>query len=416
MAASVDPSSEAATSPIDRAHVEHLVTEITHQGPYEACELLSKETDATIALVLTNENPAIADEILWVFDEERRARILAAAAPEQREQWSKNHGYPDDSIGRLMDRPAAVLKPELSVGDAIERLRAIVKKALVTYGWVVDEKGRLVGVLVFRELLFADRAQPIRELMVPDPFTLRPETSVTDAMREALQRHFPVYPVCDEAGRLVGIVRGQNLFEHQAFELSAQAGEMVGVEKEERLGTPWLRSLKFRHPWLQLNLLTAFVAAAVVGVFQNTLDQLVVLAVFLPVLAGQSGNTGCQALAVALRGLTLGELAPGRGSAVAMKEGLLGMLNGMLVGVTAGLGMFVFASMQGNADALLLAVVVFLAMIGACTVSGVAGAVVPLTLKRLGADPATASSIFLTTATDVVSMGLFLGLATWLVL
>jgi magnesium transporter len=163
-------------------------------------------------------------------------------------------------------------------------------------------------------------------------------------------------------------------------------------------------------------LLTAFVAAAVVGVFQDTLDELVVLAVFLPVLAGQSGNTGCQALAVALRGLTLGELEPGRGQAVAMKEGLLGFLNGTLVGITAGLGMFVVSSLQGNADALLLAFVVFLAMIGACTVSGVAGAVVPLTLKRLGADPATASSIFLTTATDVVSMGLFLGLATWLVL
>ena len=103
-------------------------------------------------------------------------------------------------------------------------------------------------------------------------------------------------------------MRGQTLFEQQAFEISAQAGTMVGVEKEERLGTPWLRSLKFRHPWLQLNLLTAFLAAAVVGMFQDTIDQLVVLAVFLPVLAGQSGNTGCQALAVVLRGITLGEL------------------------------------------------------------------------------------------------------------
>lgn len=403
-------------SPGEAARIDELVATITHQGPYEACELLSAESDSTIARVLTAENPAIADEILWVFDEERRTAILAAAAPEQREQWSRNHGYPEDSIGRLMDRPAAILKPEHTVADAIERLRPIVKKAIVTYGWVVDEKGRLVGVLVFRDLLFAEKDQTMSDLMVKNPFTLRPETSVTDAMHEALARHFPVYPVADESGRLLGVVRGQHLFEHQAFELSAQAGEMVGVEKEERLGTPWLRSLRFRHPWLQLNLLTAFVAAAVVGVFQETLDQLVVLAVFLPVLAGQSGNTGCQALAVALRGLTLGELEPGRGKAVAMKEGLLGLMNGMLVGITAGLGMFVFATLQGNADALVLAFVVFLAMIGACTVSGVSGAVVPLTLKRLGADPATASSIFLTTATDVVSMGLFLGLATWLVL
>jgi magnesium transporter len=167
---------------------------------------------------------------------------------------------------------------------------------------------------------------------------------------------------------------------------------------------------------LQLNLLTAFVAAAVVGVFQDTLDQMVVLSVFLPVLAGQSGNTGCQALAVALRGITLGELQPGRAAAVVMKEALLGCVNGMLVGVTAGVGMFILARSQGNPAAVGLALVVMVAMAASCTVSGIAGAVVPLVLRRIGADPATASSIFLTTATDVVSMGTFLALATWLVL
>jgi magnesium transporter len=291
-----------------------------------------------------------------------------------------------------------------------------VKKAVITYSWVVDEGGKLVGVVVFRDLLFADPGQKVSDIMVRDPFSLRPDISLMDAMREALQRHFPVYPVCEANVRFVGVVRGQTLFEQQAFELSAQAGTMVGVEKEERLATPWLRSLRFRHPWLQLNLVTAFTAAAVVGVFQNTLDQLVLLAVFLPVLAGQSGNTGCQALAVALRGITLGELEEGRAKAVVLKEALLGLLNGTLVGMTAGLGMFIFASMQGNASAWLLALVVVLAMMGSCTVSGICGAVVPLTLRRFGADPPTASSNFLTTATDVVSMGLFLGLATWLVL
>jgi magnesium transporter len=153
-----------------------------------------------------------------------------------------------------------------------------------------------------------------------------------------------------------------------------------------------------------------------VGAFQKTIDELVVLAVFLPVLAGQSGNTGCQALAVALRGMTLGELRPGRERALVMKEGLLGLLNGGLVGITAGVGMYVVARAQGNPSALMLAFVVVLAMIGSCVVSGLSGALIPLTLKKLGADPATASSIFLTTATDVASMGLFLSLATLLVL
>ena len=400
----------------DDARITVLDDAITRLGPYEACELLQEHSDAVIAKVLARQNPALADEVLWTFPEERRQRVLEAAPAEQREQWSQNHTYPDDSVGRLMDRPLAVLLECQSVAEAIERLRPIVQRSLITYGWVVDATGRLTGVLVFRELLFADKAAPIGSLMVRDPFSLRPDQSLTDAMREALKRHFPAYPVCDATGRLLGIVRGQTLFEQQAFELSAQAGAMVGVEKEERLGTPWSRSLKFRHPWLQLNLITAFVAAGVVGAFQTTLDQLVVLAVFLPVLAGQSGNTGCQALAVALRAMTLGDLRDGQAKFMVMKEALLGLCNGALVGITAGLGMYLFARSQGNPAAASLALVVFLAMVGACVASGMAGAAVPVALRKLGADPATASSIFLTTASDVVSMGLFLGLATWIVL
>jgi magnesium transporter len=402
------------------APIEHTSPFITYseaiakRGEREAAELLTRESDPLIASVLAEQNPGTADAILWAMTDARRMSVLDAAAPEYRAQWQRNHAYPEGSIGRLMDPPLAVIHPEQSVKEIVEWLRPIVKKALVTYGWVVNADGALVGVLVFRELLFAAPEQPIGELMVKSPFSLRPELSLTEAMREAIRRHFPVYPVCDDTGTLLGVVRGQTLFEHQAFELSAQPGTMVGVEREERLATPWQRCFRFRHPWLQLNLLTAFIAAAVVGVFQDTLDKMVVLSVFLPVLAGQSGNTGCQALAVALRGITLGELQPGRAHAVVLKEALLGLINGLLVGFTAGVGMLILARAQGNPAALQLAFVVLCAMALSCTVSGISGAVVPLVLRRLGADPATASSIFLTTATDVVSMGAFLGLATWL--
>jgi magnesium transporter len=405
--------SVAPTDASGRSYL-NLNEALAHRGARERTEILARESDETIAGLLAEQNPSSADAILWALPSPRRASVLDAAPPEYREQWLRNHAYPEDSIGRLMDPPLAVIHPEQSVQEIVAWLRPIVKKALVTYGWVVDAEGVLVGVLVFRELLFASPDQPIDELMVRSPFSLRPELSVTEAMREALKRHFPVYPVCDTAGKLVGLVRGQTLFEHQAFELSAQAGSMVGVEREERLGTPWARCFKFRHPWLQLNLLTAFLAAGVVSAFQGTLDRMVVLSVFLPVLAGQSGNTGCQSLAVALRGITLGELQPGRAGAVIGKEALLGLMNGMLVGVTAGLGMWLLARSQGNPAAPSLALVVLIAMTGSCVVSGMAGAVVPLVLRRVGADPATASSIFLTTATDVVSMGTFLALATWL--
>jgi magnesium transporter len=348
--------------------------------------------------------------------EEKRATVLERLPQQMRETWTTNSQYPEDCVGRLMEPPLAVFQANLTVGEAIERLRSLVKHALVTYAYVADSERRLIGLVVMRDLLFADKQQRLVDVMLRDVFALRPTMELEEAMRITVTRHFPVYPVVDPEQRLVGLLRGSVLFQAHAIEITAQAGTMVGVEKEERAATPWLRALKFRQPWLQLNLLTAFVAGAVVSIFQDTIDRLVVLAAFLPVLAGQSGNTGCQALAVTLRALTLGELKSGREKALMAKEALLGCLNGVLVGVSAAIGMYILARSQGRDDAGLLAFVVFIAMIGSCVVSGIAGATVPLVLRRLGADPATASSIFLTTATDVASMGLLLGLATWLVL
>ena len=331
-------------------------------------------------------------------------------------RMSKTSPYMEDSIGNLMEPPLAVFLPEQTIGDAIESLRELVKQAFITYAWVLEADGKLVGVITMRDLLFGDRTQKLAEVMLRDVFALKTTMPLLDAMKLTLDKHYPVYPVVDDDGRLKGMVRGQTMFQAQTVELSAQAGEMVGVDKEERLATPWPRSLLFRHPWLQLNLLTAFVAAGVVGFFEGTLEKIVLLAVFLPVLAGQSGNTGCQALAVTLRGMTLGELKPEGTMSAVIKEAILGLWNGALVGVTAGAGMFVYAWMSDNPQAWMLAVVTFAAMVIACVVSGVSGVLVPTTLKRFGADPATASSIFLTTATDVVSMGAFLGLATLILL
>ena len=200
-----------------------------------------------------------------------------------------------------------------------------------------------------------------------------------------------------------------------AIALSAQPGAMVGVEKEEGLATPLFRSLRLRHPWLLVNLLTAFAAGGVVFALRGIIDQVVILAMFLPVLAGQSGNTGLQTLAVTLRGVYLGELKSGKVKALFVKEALLGLLNGAPVGLVAAFVMYLVATAQGLSSAPMLSTVVFLAMTGSCVISSICGAIVPLTLRKLGADPATASSIFLTSSTDMISMGMLLGLATVLV-
>ena len=395
----------------DRSASEELAAEATMRGSRDVVKMLSDVDPSVVVEVLQALNQATAQDILDELPAERRSAVLAAASAQQRTQWMHNERYPEDTIGRMMEAPNAIFPPDRTIAATVARVRELVKTTFITYLYVV-EAGRLVGIVTMRDLLLADPAARLSDVMLRNPFFLTPTTDLPTAMKTVVTKHFPVYPVCEPDGTFVGLIRGQSIFEQQAYEISAQAGRMVGVDKEERLTTPWQRSLKFRHPWLQLNLLTAFVAAAVVGVFQGTIDKIVILATFLPVLAGQSGNTGCQALAVALRGMTLGELKPGRERQLVVKEGLLGLLNGALVGITAGLGMFVAARMQNNPHASILGVIVFIAMIGSCVISGLSGALIPLVLRRLGADPATASSIFLTTATDVASMGLFLTLAT----
>jgi magnesium transporter len=404
---------------IDRPTIQRsatdLIAEVKLQSPPAAAEKLAHFGGAEVAAVLIRLSAGFAQEILSALPAETRERALAAAPPEFARQWQRNGLYAEGTIGRMMEPVYAEFPPQATVGQAIEALRELVKSAFITYIYVVDDDERLLGIATMRDLLFNDHARALRDVMLTDVFSLHAPTVLEDAMKQVLDRHYPVYPVVDAENRLRGLVRGQSMFEARAFDIAAQPGSMVGVEKEERLGTTWQRSLSMRHPWLQLNLLTAFLAAAVVGFFQDTVDRLVILALFLPVLAGQSGNTGCQALAVTLRGMTIGELKPGTERALITKEAGLGLVNGAGVGVCAAIGMYITASSQHSPHALMLSFVVFMAMIGSCIASGLSGAMVPLTLKRLGFDPATASSIFLTTATDVVSMGMLLGLAAVLV-
>ena len=392
-----------------------LLGQVARLDTQTAIEWLDEHEPATAAKVLSALPPARANRILSAMSEESRERILEASPAGV--EWMESLRYPEGTVGRLREESPAVFRSGTGVATAIDVLRETVRHRMVTYLFVVDSLNRLIGVAAFRELLYADRSQTLDQVMLRAPFFLLPEMTLVQAMREVVTRHYPVYPVCEADGTLVGQVRGQTLFEQQAFEISAQAGAMVGVEKEERLATPLMRSFKFRHPWLQINLLTVFICAAVVGMFQDTIDKLVVLAMFLPVLGGQSGNLGCQSLAVVLRGMTLGEL---RGMPIARlvaKESLLGLINGVVTGALAGVAMYIVAGRHPeNGSPIFLALITMLAMAISCTVAGFAGSTIPLLLRRLGADPATASGIFLSTITDVISMGTFLALVTWLII
>jgi magnesium transporter len=400
---------------MDGSHAVDLADEIKSRSHAGAAQKLANLSGEDLARELMHLSPGFAQDVLGELPTDARERAISAAPPDVARQWQRNSLYDPGTVGRMMEPVVGAFPPGRKVGEVVEELRELVTRALITYVYVVDPQEHLLGIVTMRDLLFSARERTLEQVMLRGAFALHGSTPLQDGMRLVLDKHYPVYPVIDAERRLIGLVRGQTMFEAQAIEISLQAGSMVGVEKEERLATPWIHSLKLRHPWLQLNLLTAFLAAAVVGMFQDTLDRLVILALFLPVLAGQSGNTGCQALAVTLRGMTLGELKPGTERPLVMKETWVGCLNGIGVGIAAAVGMFITASGQNQEQPWMLAFVVFLAMIASCMASGISGAIIPLTLKRMGLDPATASSIFLTTATDVVSMGMLLGLATILV-
>jgi magnesium transporter len=381
--------------------LKELVRAVRARVPLDAAAMLASESPERVAYVL---------EALPADFSARVAALLPGAHHEGVEPAVPGH------VSELMEPARGALPRETTAAGAVAFLRAADNVGDITYLYVLDAQEKLVGLVVMRDLLLAPEDAHLESIMLPNPFSLSPDMSLGDAVKAAIKRHYPVYPVCDDDGHVAGVVRGWKLFERQAVEITAQSGQMVGVGKEERVYSDLWTAFRMRHPWLQVNLLTAFLAGFVVSIFEGTISKVVVLAAFLPILAGQCGNTGCQALAITLRGMTLGDLEGYPVKKLLLKEILLGGMNGALTGVVAGAAMWWTAWHDHNPQAPALAGVIVLAMTGACMVSGLFGVLVPAALRRFGADPVTASSIFLTTATDITSMGLMLTLATVLVL
>src|SRR5688500_30116 len=223
---------------------EQLSDDIARLDAASAAQRIDELDDAVAIDVLWRMNPAMVGDIIPEMDDAQRKRLFTSGPASVTSQWALNQGFPDDSVGRLMEPPTAVFKPEQTVGEITGRIRQLVKKIFITYVFVIDENSRLVGIVTMRDLLVSDPSVRLDEIMLRKPFFLWADIDVMEAMKQVVHRHFPVYPVCDASGRLVGLVRGQALLEEQAFVISAQAGRMVGVANEERLSTHWLTSLK----------------------------------------------------------------------------------------------------------------------------------------------------------------------------
>ena len=360
--------------------------------PDRVRDLLEKLSARTGALVLKN-----------LGDEKRD--VVMGGLPERNARWLRELAeYPPETAGGMMDPKVVSFPLDLTVQQAAAAIRRAPREAL-HYLYVTKRDGELVGVLTMRDLLLAKPQQPI-EPLVRRPIVSVPATMERDEVVDLMtERRFLALPVVDSENKLVGVVKHDTAMEAQQLEAFEDLQKMTGAGGDEQALSPVTTVVKRRLPWLLVNLVTAFMAAAVVGLFENVIAQVTALAVLLPVVAGQGGNTGSQSLAVVMRGIALREFGPGKGKAVVFKELMGGVFNGLGVAIVTSLAVFLWYQSLG------LAGVIGGAMVVNMAAAALSGAVIPMALKAVGRDPAQSASIFLTTVTDIIGFGAFLGFA-----
>ncbi len=348
-----------------------------------------------------------AADILGNLSPERLGEILKNLPPESASKITEILGYPSDSAGGIMDPEFVALRENMSVQQAVEVLRSQESGTHdgMFYVYVTDTAGRLRGVLRTRDLLFSQPDTSLQKLMIREVRAVSvhaDQEAIANLFRE---NHFVALPVVDDFQRLCGIVTSDDVMDVMDEEATEDMQRMIGLSGEEMLDTPWKISFQRRLPWLYVNLATAILAGWVVSLFEPTIDKYAVLAVFLPIIASQGGNVGMQTLTIVVRSMALGEMEGRLKRRILSKELLVATLTGLSTGLAIGIIGYLW---RGD---LVLGVVACVAMILNMIAAAAAGVLIPVGLKAFKIDPALASSIMLTTVTDVVGFFLFLGMA-----
>ena len=376
------------------------------QTSYAARVLQQCDKDL-IRKVLSQLVPAKAASVIMHMTAETRAMLIPSLNKKLADEVRELLTYPEGSIGRIMTMDYLAFKKEEQAGEVIEKLRKMAheKSTPVSYAYVVDGDYQLYGVLNIRDLMLAEPDQALESFMISTVFSLHCFTDRTEAAREMAKRKYFAVPVVDGTNRLIGLIKAENLLHGIKEDITSDIQKMFGVGGDERTFSPVGQAMKKRLFWLVVNLGTAFLAAAVVAMFEGIIAKLTILAVFLPVIAGQGGNAGAQSLAVVMRGLVMREIPAEKVPALIMKEVKLGAFNGVIIGfITAAIAW----GWYGNPW---FGLVIGLGMIINLVIAGFAGSSIPLAMKKIGIDPAQSSSIILTTVTDVMGFLAFLGLA-----
>ncbi len=314
--------------------------------------------------------------------------------------------YPEDSAGGIMTTAYIALDEDLSVGQGMTRIRQIANKTEVLETvYIVNHSQELVGVANLRTFLTTKKDTKLKDVMKINPVYVHPEDDQEYAAKLVSKYDLNAIPVVNNRGSILGIITVDDIIDVIVEEYNEDILELGGVSSEENLNTSLGESIKLRLPWLLVNLATAFLASLTVKAFEGTISQVVALSATMTIVTGMGGNSGSQTQSILVRQLSQDDISLKKYSKAFFKEILLGIINGAVNGVITGV---IVALIYKN---FYLGVIIFIAMIGNMVVGGVFGFLVPVVLKRLGADPAVASSIFLTTATDVLGFFIFLGLA-----
>ena len=417
--ASVDPQDAAdILEAIDEETAADLIVGL---GSEVAADVLEEMRHEAAADILEELDPEAAARFVADLPAGEAADIIGALEPEMAEelisflpidieaQISKLLAYPPDSAGGLMSPDPANLPRDITTGEAIEAPRRLSEHLEnLSYVYVVDESNRLVGVVSFRELVFARPGRALDEVMVPNPIAVRPETDREDVAALIQRYSLLAVPVVDHRGVLIGMVEVDEVLEAIQREATEDIAAMVGAGTEETIYTPVTRSIRSRLPWTAFNLATAFLIALVIAGFEDTIDRVAILAAYMPVVASVGGNSGAQSQAIVIRAMAVDDIPRQWKRRIVLRSLLVGLFIGVTIGALSGAIATAFTQEPR------IGLVIGLAAFTNLVVANLAGSGIPLLLDKVGQDPALASNIFMTMITDLVGFGGFLAIATLL--
>lgn len=379
---------------------------LSELGPEKGATLLAGRSAEEIAKLVQEIPSDDAAALIDNLPEELSAAVLELMRRKESGAVEELLEYAEQTAGRIMNPNVFALSEDMTVGEAITALQTSRDVEMVFYLYVVDSRRHLVGVTSLRRLLLVSPETPLKRIMTGDPISARVDMDQEEVARLVASYNLLAIPVVDESNKLEGIITVDDVIDVIKDEATEDLYRLAGVSSDERVFTPPGESVRKRLPWLAVNLATAFLAASVVALFQGTISQVVALAVFMPIVAGMGGNAATQTLTVIVRGIALGELSWSNSQKAMLKEGAVGLANGLVLGAVAAAAAWL---MKGDP---ILGLLLAGAMVINMFVAAVAGTLIPLGLRALKVDPALASSVFITTLTDVFGFASFLGLAT----